>query len=129
MLRGIARILGHRLAGWTCAAAASGLAVVLAFNGAQTRRDAEFLRGRIASLASRDAGQLQAELASCHATSRAYAAALSASAPSAGDARRPKTVTANAAAAELVSNPPAGFDVCARMESADRAVLSSLDRR
>jgi len=129
MLRGIARILGHRLAGWTCAAAACGLAVALAASADQSRRDAEFLRGRIAALASHDGGQLQAELASCRATSRAYAAALSASAPRAADARRPKLVSANAAAAELVSNPPAGLDVCARMESADRAVLNTLDRR
>lgn len=129
MLRGIARLLGHRLAGWTCAAAATGLAVALAVSAAQTRRDAEFLRGRIAALATRDAGHLQGELASCRATSRAYAAALSASAPRAADGRRPKLVSGNAAAAELVSNPPAGIDVCARMESADRAVLSSLERR
>jgi hypothetical protein len=129
MLRGIARILGHRLAGWTCAAALAGLAVALAVSGAHTRRDAEFLKGRIAALATHDAGQLQAELTSCRATSRAYAAALSASAPRAEGPRRPKLVSANAAADELVANPPAGLDVCARMESADRAVLSSLDRR
>jgi hypothetical protein len=129
MLRGIVRILGHRLAGWTCAAATTGLAVALAASGAQTRRDAEFLRGRIAALASHDAGQLQAELASCRATSRAYAAALSASAPRAEAAHRTKIVSASAAADELVSNPPAGLDVCARMESADRAVLNTLDRR
>ena len=130
MLRGIARLLGHRLAGWTCAAAATGLAVALAVSGTQTRRDAEFLRGRIAALATRDAGHLQAELASCRATSRTYAAALSASAPRAAEAgRRRKLASGNTAAAELVSNPPAGIDVCARMESADRAVLNTLDRR
>jgi hypothetical protein len=32
-------------------------------------------------------------------------------------------------AAELAGNSPAGFDVCARMESADQAVLKTLDRR
>ena len=129
MMRGIARILGHRLAGWTCAAAATGLAVALAVTGAQTRRDVEFLKGRIAALATHDAGQLQAELTSCRATSRAYAAALSASAPRAETVHPARILSANAAAAELVGNPPAGLDVCARMESADRAVLNTLDRR
>lgn len=129
MLRGIARIVGHRLAGWTCAAVAAGLAIALAVSGAQTRRETDFLKGRIAALATHDAGQLQAELVSCRATSRAYAAALSASAPRAETGHQPKIVSANAAAAELVGNPPAGFDVCARMESADRAVLNTLDRR
>jgi hypothetical protein len=32
-------------------------------------------------------------------------------------------------AAELAASSPAGFDTCARMESADRAVLKALDRR
>jgi hypothetical protein len=32
-------------------------------------------------------------------------------------------------AEQLAANPPAGFDVCARMESADQAVLRALDRR
>jgi hypothetical protein len=132
MFRGIARILGHRLTGWACAAAAGGLVVALAVSGAQTRREAAFLRGRIAALATHDAGQLQAELASCQATSRSYAAALAASAPRAAPAlktTRVKLASGDAVAAELVSNPPAGVDVCARMESADQAVLKALDRR
>ncbi|THD80984.1 MAG: hypothetical protein E7812_06155 [Phenylobacterium sp.] len=132
MLRGIARIVSHRTAGWAFAAATVGLAVALAVTTAETRRDEQLLRNRIAALATHDASQLQAQLGSCHASNRAYAAALSAAAPRAGDTphtMRVKAVGGDATAASLVSNPPAGFDVCARMESADQAVLKTLDRR
>ena len=133
MLRGIARIVGHRSAGWSCAAVAIGLAGALAMNAAETRRDDALLRSRISAMATRDASQLQAELVSCHATNHAYAAALAASAPrGAGGApqtTRIKTEGRDAMAAGLVNHPPAGFDVCARMESADQAVLSTLNHR
>jgi hypothetical protein len=86
-------------------------------------------------LATRDASQLQAELASCRANVRSYATALAASASKPGSAPgRATSVTsarddAGLVAAELAGVPPAGFDVCARMESADAAVLRALDRR
>jgi soluble lytic murein transglycosylase-like protein len=135
MLGGLSRILGHRAAGWAGCAVAAGLAGALAVTTAQARREATLLRGRIAELASDDASRAQAELVSCRAGLRSYAAALAASA-----ARPPERARALAAAdtqgddpravaARLANTPPAGVDVCARMESADDAVLKTLDRR
>ena len=132
MLRGMGRIVSHRAAGWVCAAVTVGLAAALAVTTAETRRDEQLLRSRIAALATHDASQLQAQLVSCHASNRAYAAALAVAAPRAAEtphATKIKAVGGDAMAASLVSNPPAGFDVCARMESADQAVLKTLDRR
>lgn len=135
MLRGIARIFTHRFAGVAWSLAALGLAVALVSTTLHARTKEDFLRGRIAALATHDASQLQAELVSCHATVHTYAAALSASAPR-GEARPGQTTRVASTgggparmAAELAGNSPAGFDVCARMESADRAVMKSLDRR
>ena len=125
---GITRIFSHRAAGPLWCALAVVLACALAVTSLQARRKEEFLRGRIAALATHDASQLQAELVSCRATVRSYAAAMSASAPR----NEPGTGTTKVAsspgqvAAALAANPPAGFDVCARMESADAAVLSTL---
>ena len=76
------------------------------------------LRGRIAAMAAENrqtAAVWGAKLAACEVGavqngSRVTAAALS------NEAR----------AKELAKNAPAGFDVCARMESADRAVLETL---
>jgi hypothetical protein len=132
MLRGIARIVGHRAAGWSCAAAMAGLAAAFALTTVQARRDTDFLQGRIAALATHDASQVQAELANCQAAVRADGVARSASAPR-PDARphtlRVKALGGDAVAARLLSNPPAGFDGCARMESADQAVMKALIRR
>jgi hypothetical protein len=132
MFGGIARIFSHRAAGPLWCAVALGLAGALAVTSLEARRDEAFLRGRIAALASHDASQLQAELVSCRATVRSYAAAMSASAPR-GEAAPGQTTkvaaTPGQVAAALAANPPAGFDVCARMESADQAVLKALDRK
>src|ERR1700760_2561874 len=109
MLRGIARIVSHGGAGWTCAAAAVGLTAAMAVSTAETRRDEQLLRNRIAALATQDASQRQAELTSCHASNHAYAAAL-ASAPRIAEAAphtpRIKAVGGDAMAASLVSHPP-----------------------
>jgi len=97
----------------------------------EARRKEEFLRGRIAALATQDASQLQAELVSCRATVRSYANAIAASAPHGerqGRGAGKSGTTPTELAAELAANPPAGFDVCARMESADQAVLKALSR-
>jgi hypothetical protein len=135
MYRGISRIVTHRSAGVVWSLAALGLATALAVTTVQARHKEDFLRGRIAALASHDASQLQAELVSCRATVRSYAAAVTASAPR--GAIQPGAATKVSAArqdprdvaAQLAGTPPAGFDVCARMESADQAVLKALDRR
>jgi hypothetical protein len=132
MVGGIARIFTHRAAGPLWCGVSVVLAGALVVTGLEGRRDEEFLRGRIAALASHDASQLQGELVSCRATVRSYAAAMSASSPRPeavpGQATK-VTATPGQVAAELAANPPAGFDVCARMESADQAVMKTLDRR
>jgi hypothetical protein len=135
MLRGISRIVTHGSAGLGWSLVAVGLATALVVTNVQSHRKEDFLRGRIAALASHDASQLQAQLVSCHATVRSYAAAMSVSGPR-GEAQPARTTQVKATrgdpaslAAELADNSPAGFDVCARMESADQAVLKALDRR
>lgn len=134
MWRGLARIFTHKAAGPVWSVVALALAATLGLTQMQAEQRESFLRGRIAALATHDASQLQAELVSCRATVRSYAAAVSASAPrepQPGEATRVRSTRGDAAqvAADLARNAPAGFDVCARMESADQAVLKALDRR
>jgi hypothetical protein len=132
MVGGITRIFSHRAAGPLWCGVALLLALALAVTSFEARRKEDFLRGRIAALASHDASQLQAELVSCRATVRSYTAAMSASGPR-GQAQPGETTRVRSSpgeiAEQLAANPPAGFDVCARMESADQAVLKALDRR
>ncbi|HEV2531502.1 hypothetical protein [Phenylobacterium sp.] len=136
MLRGIARIFTHRWAGIGWCLVAMAFAATFAVSTVHSRHKEDFLRGRIAALATHDASQLQAELVSCRATVRTYSAAAYAAGAPRGGARPGETTQIkavrgdpNSVAAQLVGTPPAGFDVCARMESADRAVLSALDHR
>ncbi|MBS0334794.1 MAG: hypothetical protein JSS35_18645 [Proteobacteria bacterium] len=82
------------------------------------RREAQ-LRGEIAQLqdqAQKNALALRARLAACE------------SAPADLQQRRAGNakLTPQERAARLAANSPQGFDVCARMESADRAVLETL---
>jgi len=135
MLRGIGRIFTHRAAGAVWCVLAVALAGALAVTQLQARQKEDFLRGRISALAAHDATQLQAELVSCRATVRTYAAALPA-AGGRGEAQPGQTTRVSdretdpgKLAAALAHNSPAGFDVCARMESADQAVLKALGRR
>jgi len=137
MFRGITRIFTHKAAGAVWSVAAMALAVALGVTQLQAQRKEAFLRGRIATLATHDASQLQAELVSCRATVRSYAGAVSTSgargdlrldAPRATEVGNKRQDPAHLAA-DLARNAPAGFDVCARMESADQAVLKALDRR
>jgi hypothetical protein len=131
MVGGITRMFSHRAAGPVWCALAVALACALAVTSLHARRKEEFLRGRIAALATHDASQLQAELVSCRATVRSYAAAMSSSAPRnvPGNGTTKIAASPGQVAAALAANPPAGFDVCARMESADQAVLKALARR
>jgi hypothetical protein len=135
MFRGIARIFMHKGAGVVWSLVALGLATALAATTLQARRKEDFLRGRIAALATHDASQLQAELVSCRATVRSYAVAMSASTSrDEGEPGRTTRIKATrqdpqSLAAELAGTRPVGFDVCARMESADQAVLKALDHR
>ncbi|MDB5477391.1 MAG: hypothetical protein JWP49_2902 [Phenylobacterium sp.] len=134
MLRGISRIVTHGSAGAVWSLVAIGLATALVVTNVQSHRKEDFLRGRIAALASHDASQLQAQLVSCHATVRSYAAAQQGGGRSQATQIKATQIKATGGdpasrAAELTDNSPAGFDVCARMESADQAVLKALDRR
>jgi len=102
-----------------------GLAVIMcallvATSMTATRTEAT-LRARINQLAAQDArtgALLRARLVSCERV-----------APGAGPAPQDRLTTnasVDARAQRLAGREPQGFDVCARMESADRAVLETL---
>lgn len=128
MLGGIARVINHRRAGPVATGVSLVLAVALAVTGFRAHERERFLKARIDGLAAHDASQLQAELVSCRATVKSYAAEAAAArpAPAAPGLQVAAVRDRNKLAAELVSTPPAGIDVCARMESADRAVMKTL---
>ena len=130
MMRAISRAFSHPRTGAIASLAAVALAGALAGTMVKADRQERFLKARIAALAAHDASALQSELISCRATVRSYAAqaaapqrAIGAGATVARDAGARRRL-----AAELVDTPPAGVDVCARMESADQAVMRALDR-
>jgi hypothetical protein len=100
--------------GFALALVMCGLLVATSLSA--TRTEAQ-LRARISQLAAQDArtgALLHAKLTACQA----------ATAREAKDALRPASVEARAQ--RLAQGEPQGFDVCARMESADRAVLENL---
>jgi len=106
----VAGPLGFGLALIMCA-----LLVATAVTAARTEA---LLRARIGQLARQDAHEgalLHARLAACES---ALPGASGQGLEVAGDVAT--------RAQQLASRGPAGFDVCARMESADRAVLESL---
>jgi hypothetical protein len=107
-------------AGLIASALALLLAVLLAVTLAAAHRHDVELDARVAKLASQlnDSGSYwRARAVACEAV---------------GQRHQPGVHEAKAggkdedAATRLASDPPAGFDVCARMESADAAVLSTL---
>ena len=119
MLKSLAAILTSRLAGPIALTAALLLAVALAGSWSAWEAQRAGYERRIAELTrqgERNQAQMTAQLAACHAaadprrlTDAAYAAA-----PAGGGAKR------------LLERQPEGIDACARMESADQAVLSNL---
>jgi len=112
------RVLTSPWAGFTAMLAVIVLGLALAFTSLTAARTEAVLRAKIAALVdeNRKAGAVWgAKLAACEigggaARGRVTAAALS----------------DQARAQQLAQNAPAGFDVCARMESADQAVLETL---
>lgn len=119
MLNAIAGAFTSRAAGPAASAVAVVLAVALAvsWSTAEARRTA--LERRIADLtvqAERSRSLMKAQLAACQAATQPQRLmqATYGPAPKAGEARR------------LLEREPEGIDACARMESADRAVLSNL---
>ena len=132
MMRAISRALSHPRTGPIASLAAITLAGALAGTMVKAHQQESFLKARIAALAAHDASTLQAELVSCRATVRSYAVQAAASRPGVATAgtRAPRGPgDRRRLAADLVETPPAGVDVCARMESADQAVMKALDRK
>jgi hypothetical protein len=120
MLARIRDTLISPAAGPIASALALLLAVLLAVTMIVAHRNEVELDARVAKLASQlnDSGSYwRARAVACEAV---------------GQRRQPGVQQAKGdgkdqdAAARLASDPPAGFDVCARMESADAAVLSTL---
>ena len=122
MLSWLKGAITSRAAGPVATAVAAALAVVLAASWLSWDASRAGLEARIAELtrqAERSQSLWKAQLAACHAAAgpRTLTDA-SFAAPAAGgeDARR------------LLERQPEGIDACARMESADRAVLSNLKK-
>ncbi|MFL5294898.1 MAG: hypothetical protein ACJ798_00820 [Phenylobacterium sp.] len=106
----VAGLLGFSLAVFMC-----GLLVATSVTAARTEAQ---LRARINQLAAQDArtgALLHAKLVACESAT-----------PEAREQRASTPSSLEARAQRLAGREPQGFDVCARMESADRAVLESL---
>lgn len=124
MLGGLRQALSNPVTGPVAAAIAMMLAVAFGISASMWQGERESYEARIAELSQASAmaqASLRTDLASCQAADAArqaripeYAGA-GAGEPSAG-ARR------------LLEQRPEGIDACARMESADQAVLSSLKK-
>ncbi|HSV03415.1 MAG TPA: hypothetical protein VLI41_09435 [Phenylobacterium sp.] len=132
MLRGLSRLITRPAAGPVASLAAIALAGALVGSLVNAHQEQRFLKARIAALATQDASELQAELISCRATARSYEAQVAVAGPAPADPRWQAARTPagrRRIAADLVTRPPAGIDLCARMESADQAVMKALDRK
>jgi hypothetical protein len=120
MFRRLIQAFTHPFAGplgFGVALVLCGLLVATSLTAARTEAH---LRARIAQLSAQDArtgALLHAKLAACEG-------ALPAEGAAAPDGT--KVASVEARAARLAGREPQGFDVCARMESADRAVLETL---
>ncbi|MFZ5721199.1 MAG: hypothetical protein ACOY5Y_17195 [Pseudomonadota bacterium] len=122
MLAGVKQLLMSPVTGPIATAAAVVLAVALGVSSSLWRAERESLEARIVELrrdAERAEAGLRTELAACRAAEGAReldaAEVASRSAPPRG-------------ARQLLEQAPEGIDACARMESADRAVLSNLEK-
>ena len=121
MLGSFVRALTSRVAGPVATATAIVLAVLLAVTWTAAERTRAQLESQVTVLTRQAEGAAgwQARLASCEATRAGMARGLHAASNSAGG-------TPEERARRLAAEAPAGFDVCARMESADQAVLNTL---
>lgn len=120
MLRTVRNALASPVTGPIATAAALAFAVTLGVAQASwTAREARYEAriAQLAQLAERERAGLRTQLATCQSTMSAAQAAAVATARPAGDGAR-----------RLLEQEPEGIDACARMESADRAVLSNLRR-
>ena len=122
MLSGLRRALTSPVTGPVATAVAVGLAAAFVVSAAGWRTEQARYETRLAALtraAETAQAGLRAEVAACHA-SDARREALEAEFARRGEGR--------ANADELLAASPEGIDACARMESADRAVLQNLKR-
>jgi len=97
------------------------LGLALTFTSLTAARTEAVLRAKIAALVAenRQAGAVwSAKLAACEI----------AGAPGGRGRVTAAALSDEARAQQLAQNAPAGFDVCARMESADQAVLETLKK-
>lgn len=122
MLAEFRQALMSPVAGPIATATAFGLAVVLgvAANGWEGQRAAYEARiAQLSEAAQRSQADLRTELASCHAAANARPVEV---------AEFPGAAAPSSGARKLLERQPEGIDACARMESADRAVLSNLSK-
>ena len=122
MLAGIRRTLMSPVIGLVATAVALTLAVTLGVAAGGWENERAVYEARIAAL--RDASarvelSLRTELVTCQATAQVRVA------PTSDALSNPLTT---AGARRLLERAPEGIDACARMESADRAVLSNLPK-
>ena len=116
MLASIIQILTSRSVALVSLVAVTVLGAVLCATSLSAARTEAQLRARIAELTrinARQGAYWNAKLSACEA------------APS-RDADRAADDSPEGRARRLATSQPAGFDGCARMESADRAVLENL---
>lgn len=118
MLRRFFQAFTHPLAGPAGFALAIVMCGLLIGTSLMATRTEATLRARIAQLAAEDArtgALLHARLIACESAGDV-----------AGQRRQVANSSVDARAQRLAGRGPQGFDVCARMESADRAVLETL---
>ncbi|MCR5875064.1 hypothetical protein LRS10_13255 [Phenylobacterium sp. J426] len=121
MTETLRRALTHRIATLAAATAALVMGVLLAISWSSWTAERSALERRISELtqqADRSQSLWKAQLAACHAAADPDKRLTEAAYEAPADTR--------AAARRLLTERPEGIDVCARMESADQAVLSTL---
>jgi hypothetical protein len=124
MLAGLRHLLMHPAVGPIALAVAVALAAALGVSASMWEAERAGYEARIVELsraAERAQSSLRAELTACHAADEAREAM---EAEFAKRGPTPDRARANA----LLAAQPEGIDACARMESADRAVLSNLKK-
>ena len=122
MLAGLRQFLVNPATGMIAIAVALALAVALSVVSTAHQAEREGYESRIAALtraSERAEAAFRMELASCQAVGEARQA------PPTEVAARGST---SVGARRLLEQQPEGIDACARMESADQAVLSNLKK-
>jgi hypothetical protein len=123
MLSGLRHALTNPATGPIATGLAVALSVALGWVSSSWQAEKSRYEARIVELsqaADRAEAGLRTQLASCEAAGQARQVTEAAYRAPAVDARSPE------GARRLLAEGPEGIDACARMESADRAVLSNL---